>query len=136
MMIAIDKIGAILKAGGFALLWVMIITYTTFPQLFGDPVSFLSEQISFENTGKYLLFGTGIYIFDLWIYIMYFLDQHDERNMMIAGALGCAVLSALVVPYAIDTEMDRILPILMIGISVGYQKGLSFYFSRTSVIKN
>jgi hypothetical protein len=136
-MIMVDKIGTIFKAGGFALVWVLIITYTTFPQLFGDPVSFLSERISFENTGKYLLFGTGIYIFDLWVYIVYFLEEQIRRNLLIAGALGCAVLCALIVPYSIDTGMNRILPILMIGISVGYQKGLSFYFSNSShLIKN
>ncbi|MDR1595118.1 MAG: hypothetical protein LBS43_11650 [Prevotellaceae bacterium] len=132
MMIAINKTGAILKSGVLALAWVSIITYTTFPQLFGDPVSFLSEQISFENTGKYLLFGAGIYVFDLWVHLIYFIDQQIERierNMLIIGSFGCAVLCLLIVPLAIDTEMNRILPILMIVVSVGYQKGVNFYLN-------
>ncbi|MDR2651586.1 MAG: hypothetical protein LBC68_04645 [Prevotellaceae bacterium] len=127
-----EDIGIIFKAGILALVWVLIITYTTFPQLFRDFVSFLSERISFENTGKYLLFGAGIYIFDLWVYLIYSINreiERVERNLLILGSFGCAVLCLLIVPLAIDTEMNRLLPILMIAVSVGYQKGFNFYLN-------
>jgi hypothetical protein len=129
MMFLNSRTGIILKAGGFALLWMMIITYTTFPALFKDPVSFLSEQISFENTGKFLLFGLGIYIFDLWVHISYSTDR-VEKILLVTGALVSTVLSVLIVPFAIDRDMNRMYPILIIGTSMGCQKLLSLYFNE------
>jgi hypothetical protein len=136
MILKKEDIVIILKAGGLALLWVLIITYTTFPKLFGDPVSFLSEQINFENTGKYLLFGAGIYVFDLWVQIVYFVNKQLKRNFFVAGALGCAVLCLLIVPFAIEIEMSRIYPILMVGLSMGFLKGYSFYCNKDIVFND
>jgi hypothetical protein len=131
MMFLQSKAGIILKASGFALLWMGIVTYTTFPELFKDSVSFLSEQISFENTGKFLLFGLAIYIFDLWVHISYSTDK-VEKNLLVAGALASTVLSVLMIPFAIDKEMNRIYPIVIIGISMGCQKLFSLYFNEVA----
>jgi hypothetical protein len=129
-MIVKNETGIILRAYGFALLWVLIITYTTFPLLFGNPVSFLSEQINFENTGKSLLFGIGIYIFDLWMQIVYFADNQIKKNFLVAGALGCTVLCVLIIPVAIDMKTNRLLPILTVSLSMGFLKGYNFYCNR------
>jgi hypothetical protein len=126
-----SKVGTILRASGFALLWVWIITYMTFPGLFKDSVSFLSEQISFENTGKFLLFGLAIYIFDLWVHISYTTDM-VEKNLLISGTLASTVLCVLMIPFAIDSDMNRIYPIVIIGLSMGCQKLVSIYFNEAA----
>jgi hypothetical protein len=129
-MIEKNKIVMVLKAGAFGLLWMSVVTYTTFPQLFKSPVSFLSEQISFENTGKFLLFGIGIYFFDIWVHITYFVNKRIKKKLVIVGAFGCAVLSILIVPFSIDVEASRILPILIVGISMGWLKSVNLYFNE------
>jgi hypothetical protein len=128
MMRLNSRTGIILKSGGLALLWVLIVTYTTFPGLVRDTASFLSEQTGFENTGKYLLFGLGIYAFDLLAQILYSTD-HVSTNLLVAASIAAVVLSVLIIPVAIDTEMNRICPILLIGISMGCLKALNFYFN-------
>ncbi|MDR1595120.1 MAG: hypothetical protein LBS43_11660 [Prevotellaceae bacterium] len=129
MMIKKEDIGIILKSAGLALIWVLIITYTTFPQLLEHPVCFLTERISFENTGRYLLFGIGIYVFDLLVQILYSVDKRLKRNLLVSGALGCAVLCVLIVPYTINVEVSRICPVLITGLSMGLVKGVVFYYN-------
>jgi hypothetical protein len=130
------KISIIFKAIVIALMWMLIVTYTTFPQLFKNPVSFLAEHISFENTGKFLLFGIGIYIFDLCVHILYFADQQVKKNLLIVGALGCGVLSVLIVPLAIDMEMNRTTPILIVGIPMWLLKSFNLYCNEDIVAHN
>jgi hypothetical protein len=134
MMFLQSETGMIFKAAGLALLWVMIITYTTFSELFKEPVSFLSEQISFENTGKLLLFQIGIYLFDLLVQISYSVNRQLKRYRLMVGALASAVVCVLMVPYAIDVKMLRIVPILIIAIQMGLLKGFNLYYGDAVLV--
>jgi hypothetical protein len=127
MMFLNSRTGIILKAGTVALLWISIITYTTFPGLVGDTVSFLSEQISFENTGKFLLFQIGIYLFDLLVQISYSVDKHVKKYTLMVGAITSAIICVFLVPYSIDRETPRIIPILIIAIQMGLLKSFNLY---------
>jgi hypothetical protein len=129
-MIAKDKTDTVLKAGGLALIWVLIITYTTFPGLAGDTASFLSEQISFENTGKFLLFQIGIYLFDLLLQISYSVDRYVKKYVLMVGAITSAVVCVFLVPYTIDREISRIVPILIIAIQMGLLKSVNLYYGN------
>jgi uncharacterized membrane protein (DUF485 family) len=129
MILKKEDIVIVLKSAVFALLWVLIVTYTMFPQLIEHPVRFLAEQISFENTGRYLLFGIGIYIFDLLVQIVYSIDERIKKNFLVSGSLGCAVLCVLIVPYAINVELNRLWPVLITGLSLGLVKGVSIYYN-------
>jgi hypothetical protein len=77
-----DKIGIILKAGGFALLWVSIITCTIFPKLLVN-LNFFTEQYSFGSIGQALLFVLGVYTFDLMIQVLYAFDAHLKNRRFI-----------------------------------------------------
>jgi hypothetical protein len=133
-MIAEGKTGIILKAGALALMWVLIVTCTTFPQLLENPVCFLAEQISFENTGKFLLFIIGIFTFDLFIQISYSIGKQDIRkDWLVFGCLLSFSFNVLFVSFAIGTEINRICPVLLIGISVGFLKAANLYLSEYRV---
>jgi hypothetical protein len=106
-----------------------------FPQLIEHPVRFLAEQISFENTGRYLLFGIGIYIFDILLQILYSNDNRIKKNLLVAGSLGCAVLCVLIVPYTINVEVSRLSPILITGLSMGFMKGMNLYHNEKVIEK-
>jgi hypothetical protein len=132
-MFAKGKIGKILKASGLAFAWVLVITYTTFPQLLENPLCFLAEQGNFENMGKFLLFGIGIYTFDLLAQIMYFpIDEQIRKSLLVVGTLGCVVFCVLIVPFAINLAMSRIYPVLLVAVPMGLLKGFNFYISDES----
>ncbi|MDR2651584.1 MAG: hypothetical protein LBC68_04635 [Prevotellaceae bacterium] len=127
-----SKIGIIIfKAGGFALLWVLIVTCTMFPEVLGSGIRFLSERYIFGNVGRVLLFTLGIYTFDLMIQILYAIDEHLSKKF-IAQILGCITVCILSVSLTIDTGLQNIGPFLFVGISMGYMKALTLYVSDTT----
>jgi hypothetical protein len=128
-MFAKDKIGIIIfKSGGFALLWVLIVTCTMFPEVLGSGIRFLTEQYSFGNVGQVLLFSLGIYTFDLMIQVLYAIDKHISKKF-IAQILGCITICVLAVSLTMNTGLYNIYPFVFIGISMGYMKALTLYVS-------
>jgi hypothetical protein len=130
MIVKKGDIAIVLKSAGLALVWVLIVTYITFPQLLEHPVCFLSERISFENTGRYLLFGVAIYIFDLLIQILYANDKRIKKTFLVVASLGCTVLCVLTVPFTVNIGISRICPVLITGLSMGLVKATNLYFNE------
>jgi hypothetical protein len=134
-MIAGNKIGIILKANGFALLWVLLITCAMFPKLLED-VSFLTEQYSFGSVGQILLFSLGIYTFDLMIQVLYSIDEFLNK-LFIAQILVSVTVCVLAVSFTKNMGVNNICPFLFVGLSMGYMKALTLYMSdKTKKIKN
>jgi hypothetical protein len=131
-MFAKNKIGIIIfKSGGFALLWVLIVSCTMFPELLGSGIYFLAEQYNFGNVGRALLFALGIYTFDLMIQVLYAIDGYISKKF-VAQILGCITICILAISLTIDTGLCNICPFLFVSISMGYMKALALYMSDTT----
>ncbi|MDR1130027.1 MAG: hypothetical protein LBK96_03485 [Prevotellaceae bacterium] len=134
-MVIEDKIGIIMKAGGFAVLWVSIVTCTMFPDLLGN-FNFLTERYSFGNIGQALLFALGVYTFDLMIQVLYAVDGHLSK-MFIAQILGGVTVCVLAISFTKNMGVYNIWPILFVGLAMIYMKTITLCMSdKTKKIGN
>ncbi|MDR1340478.1 MAG: hypothetical protein LBK58_10565 [Prevotellaceae bacterium] len=133
-MIIEDKIGIILKAGGFALLWVSIVTCTMFPEMLGR-AGFLTEQYNFGDIGQTLLFALGVYTFDLMVQVLYAVDGYFNK-IFIVIILGSVTVSVLIISITKDMGVYNFCPFLFVGLSMAYMKAATLYISdRTKKIE-
>jgi hypothetical protein len=127
-MIVKSKTGIILKASVFALLWVVIISCTMFPELLKKENGFLFRQYIFGDVGTVLLFSLGIYTFDLMIQVLYAIDEHLDR-IFIVQILGGVTVCVLAISFMKNMEVNNILPFLIVALSMGYMKTVAIYMS-------
>jgi hypothetical protein len=122
------KTGIIFKSGIFALLWVLIVTCTMFPNLLERGNHFLSEQYNFEHVGQALLFALGIYLFDLMIQILYAVDEHLNK-IFVVQILGGIAVCVFAISMTKNMGVDNIWTFLFVWIAMFYMKVLTLYMS-------
>ena len=96
-----SKTSIILRASGFALFWVTIVTCTMFPDILTKGKTFLTEQYDFEYVGRGLLFALGVYIFDLMIQVLYAIDKRLNK-MFVVNILSGLSISVLTIALSKD----------------------------------
>jgi hypothetical protein len=123
-----NKTGIVLKAGGFALLWVAVINCTMFPDLLVRGKSFLTEQYNFGYVGQLLLFSLGVYTLDLMIQVLYAIREHLSRRF-IAHILGSVTVCVLAISLTNNMDVNNGYLLLIVGVAMGYMKAFSLYKS-------
>ncbi|MDR0725994.1 MAG: hypothetical protein LBF59_08330, partial [Prevotellaceae bacterium] len=98
-----------MKASGYAVLWVLIVTFTIFPELLESKGSFLTERYIFGNVGQSMLFTLGIYTFDLMIQVLYSIDKHLSK-IFIANILGGVTACVLSISLTKNMGVSNIWP--------------------------